>query len=74
MFNGNGRYFPCFEKGIEALSGLKQRLIPKEKMSKMEKMSYIDELISLSLNNWTTTCYDKCQYYLQGIFLNDFLL
>ena len=68
MFNGNGRYFPCFEKGTETLDELKQRLIPKEKMSKMEKMNYIDELISLSLNNWTTTCYDKCQYYLQGIF------
>ena len=37
-------------------------------MSKQQKMQYIDDLLSKSIDNWTTTYYDKFQYYIQGIF------
>ena len=68
MFNGAGREFPCFEDGEDTIIELKKRLIPKEKMRNKEKMEYIDNLISQSIDNWTTNVYDKFQYYIQGIF------
>jgi phosphatidylinositol 4-kinase len=68
MLNGAGKDLPCFEEGEEAIIELKNRLIPKEKMRNTEKMAYIDNLISQSIDNWTTTIYDQFQYYIQGIF------
>ena len=68
MFNGAGKDLPCFEEGEETIIELKKRLIPKEKMRNTEKMAYIDNLISQSIDNWTTTIYDQFQYYIQGIF------
>ena len=37
-------------------------------MSKQQKIQYIDDLLSKSIDNWTTNYYDKFQYYIQGIF------
>ena len=68
MFMGQGKYFPCFIEKENALSNLKERLRPKDNMSKQQKMKYIDDLLSKSIDNWTTTYYDKFQYYIQGIF------
>ena len=68
MFNGQGKYFPCFEEKENALTKLKSRMIPKENMSKKQKINYIIDLLSKSIDNWTTTCYDKFQYFVQGIF------
>ena len=68
MFIGQGKYFPCFIEKENALTSLKERLRPKDNMSKQQKMKYIDDLLSKSIDNWTTTYYDKFQYYIQGIF------
>ena len=68
MFMGQGKYFPCFIEQENALKNLKERLRPKDNMSKQQKMQYIDDLLSKSIDNWTTTYYDKFQYYIQGIF------
>ena len=68
MFIGQGKYFPCFIEKENALANLKERLRPKDNMSSKQKMQYIDDLLSKSIDNWTTTYYDKFQYYIQGIF------
>ena len=68
MFIGQGKYFPCFIEKENALTNLKERLRPRDNMSKQQKMQYIDDLLSKSIDNWTTTYYDKFQYYIQGIF------
>ena len=68
MFYGQGKYFPCFIEKENALTILKERLRPKDNMSKQQKMQYIDDLLSKSIDNWSTTYYDKFQYYIQGIF------
>ena len=68
MFIGQGKYFPCFIEKENALANLKERLRPRDNMSKQQKMQYIDDLLSKSIDNWTTTYYDKFQYYIQGIF------
>ena len=68
MFMGQGKYFPCFIEKEIALTNLKERLRPKDNMSKQQKMKYMDDLLSKSIDNWTTTYYDKFQYYIQGIF------
>ena len=68
MFIGQGKYFPCFIEKENALANLKDRLRPRDNMSKQQKMQYIVDLLSKSIDNWTTTYYDKFQYYIQGIF------
>ena len=68
MFIGQGKYFPCFIEKENALANLKERLRPRDNMSKQQNMKYIDDLLSKSIDNWTTTYYDKFQYYIQGIF------
>ena len=68
MFIGQGKYFPCFIEQEYTLTSLKERLRPKDNMSNKQKMQYIDDLLSKSIDNWTTTYYDKFQYYIQGIF------
>ena len=68
MFIGQGKYFPCFIEKENALTNLKERLRPRDNMSKQQKIQYIDDLLSKSIDNWTTTYYDKFQYYIQGIF------
>ena len=68
MFMGQGKYFPCFVEKENALKNLKDRLRPSDNMSKQQKIQYIDDLLSKSIDNWTTNYYDKFQYYIQGIF------
>ena len=68
MFNGQGKFYPCFEQQENALTELKLRLVPRENMSKQQKIQYIVDLLRNSIDNWTTTCYDKFQYFVQGIF------
>ena len=68
MFMGQGQYFPCFIEKENTLTDLKERLRPRNNMSKQQKIQYIDDLLSKSIDNWTTTYYDKFQYYIQGIF------
>ena len=68
MFMGQGKYFPCFVEKENALKNLKDRLRPNDNMGKQQKIQYIDDLLSKSIDNWTTNYYDKFQYYIQGIF------
>ena len=68
MFMGQGKYFPCFVEKENSLKNLKDRLRPSDTMSKQQKIQYIDDLLSKSIDNWTTNYYDKFQYYIQGIF------
>jgi phosphatidylinositol 4-kinase len=68
MFMGQGKYFPCFAEKENALKNLKDRLRPNDNMGKQQKIQYIDDLLSKSIDNWTTNYYDKFQYYIQGIF------
>ncbi len=41
MFFGQGKYFPCFIEKENALNNLKERLRPKDNMSKQQKMQYM---------------------------------
>ena len=67
MYCGHGNKLPCFEGGIDAINELKKRFIPKPNMKTRDYRELVDQLISLSLDNWRTNWYDKFQYYVQGI-------
>ena len=67
MYCGHGNKLPCFEGGIDAINELKKRFIPKPNMKSRDYREHVDQLISLSLDNWRTNWYDKFQYYVQGI-------
>lgn len=59
---------PCFEGGKNLIRDLKYRLFPNGKrMDADDSLRHIDDLISQSVNNWRTKCYDRAQYCLQGI-------
>ena len=65
---GSGVSLGCFSGGDQATKGLKDRLVPRERMSERDCKMYINELIDESLDNWSTRCYDKFQYCCQNIF------
>ena len=67
MYCGHGNKLPCFERGIDTINELKKRFIPKPNMKSRDYREHVDQLISLSLDNWRTNWYDKFQYYVQGI-------
>ena len=59
---------PCFQGGRKLLRDLKSRLFPTgARLQLDEALRHIDGLISQSVNNWRTKCYDRAQYCMQGI-------
>jgi phosphatidylinositol 4-kinase len=68
MREGVGSSMPCFRGRESTVIELRQRLMPKPKMSKSDCRDYINGLINESLSNWRTTWYDRYQYWCQGIF------
>mmetsp|Transcript_8961 Transcript_8961/g.26912 ORF Transcript_8961/g.26912 Transcript_8961/m.26912 type:complete len:789 (-) Transcript_8961:36-2402(-) len=65
MYNGN-EIMPCFVMGRRAvLDGLRERMMASASPS--ERMRKFDELINLSMNNWTTKWYDRYQKCFTGI-------
>ena len=68
MWCGHGKKLGCFEGGQETIDELKNRLNPKDYMSKRGVMKYVDDLIGQSVDNWRTKWYDIFQYHVQGIF------
>lgn len=67
MRTGSGSNLPCFLNGENAINEFRDRLIPKPNMNRGEYKKYVNSLIDESLGHWTTTCYDRFQYYMQGI-------
>ena len=68
MWCGHGKNLGCFEGGQETIDELKNRLNPKDYVSKRSVMKLVDKLIGQSVDNWRTKWYDIFQYYVQGIF------
>ena len=68
MWCGHGKKLGCFEGGQDAIDELKNRLNPKDYMSKSGIMKFVDDLIGQSVDNWRTKWYDIFQYHVQGIF------
>ena len=68
MRTGSASNLGCFIGGEQATTGLRERLLPKQKMSESDCKEYINELIDISLDNWSTKCYDRFQYCCQNIF------
>jgi phosphatidylinositol 4-kinase len=68
MRAGSGSNFGCFIGGDNTISDLRERLKPKQKMNEKDCKEYINELIDISLDNWSTKCYDRFQYCCQNIF------
>jgi len=68
MWCGHGKNLGCFEGGQDAIDELKNRLNPKDYMSKVGVKKFVDNLIGQSVDNWRTKWYDIFQYYVQGIF------
>jgi len=59
---------PCFQGGKTLIGELKFRLFPNgRRMQFDECLRHINDLISQSVNNWRTKCYDRAQYCMQGI-------
>ena len=68
MRTGSGASLGCFGGGEQATAGIRERLMPRERMSDGDCKQYINDLIDVSLDNWSTRCYDKFQYCCQNIF------
>ena len=68
MWCGHGKNLGCFGGGQDAIDELKNRLNPKDYMSKVGVKKFVDNLIGQSVDNWRTKWYDIFQYYVQGIF------
>lgn len=68
MRTGSGASLGCFSGGEQATAGIQQRLLPRERMNDGDCKQYINDLIDVSLDNWSTRCYDKFQYCCQNIF------
>jgi phosphatidylinositol 4-kinase B len=68
MRTGSASSLGCFIGGEQATTALRERLMPKRKMSEGDCKEYINELIDISLDNWSTKCYDRFQYCCQNIF------
>ena len=68
MRQGSGSNLGCFIGGDDAISTLRERLKPKQKMLEKDCKEYINDLIDISLDNWSTKCYDRFQYCCQNIF------
>ena len=75
MWCGHGTGLPCFENQDQTISDLKERLSPpnckKDSNGNIEEkdcFNLVNELISQSVDNWRTKCYDWFQYKFQGIF------
>eukprot|EP00347_Sterkiella_histriomuscorum_P016779 403351884 len=67
MFLGQ-RDLPCFIEGEPLIKGLKDRILPGgHPMSEIEAARHIDQIISVSYDNWRTKVYDQFQYCCQGI-------
>jgi phosphatidylinositol kinase/protein kinase (PI-3 family) len=59
---------PCFVGGRSLIRDLKLRLFPNgRRMNFEDTLRHINDLISQSVNNWRTKCYDRAQYCMQGI-------
>ena len=67
MFHGVGKTFPCFVNGENAIEALRLRLQPRGKMSKSECRAHMRQIISESIDNWTTRWYDRYQFCCQNI-------
>jgi phosphatidylinositol kinase/protein kinase (PI-3 family) len=65
--DGEGNTLPCFVQGDVAISNLKTRFTPNTKMTESRCKEYINDLINQSIEDWTSTCYDRYQYCCQNI-------
>ena len=75
MWCGHGTGLPCFENKQQTIDDLKERLSPRNfnkdshgNMDKKDCFNFVNSLISQSVDNWRTKCYDWFQYKVQGIF------
>ena len=68
MWCGHGKNLDCFEGGQNAINELKQRLNPKDNLTKKEIDRIVDDLINQSAENWRTKVYDMFQSRSNGIF------
>ena len=62
---GAGRDLPCFTAGRQTVEALRHRFQPQ--LGKRQCARFVDDLISNSLDHWTTTCYDRFQRCWLGI-------
>jgi len=67
MYLGFGDTLGCFMNKEETINELKSRFFPSKNMETKDYFRHVDSLIEQLINNWITTCYDRCQYFLQGI-------
>jgi len=62
---GAGRDMPCFIAGSDAVEALRARFQPQ--LTRWQCARFVDDMINVSLDHWTTTCYDKYQRCWLGI-------
>jgi len=70
MYSSHGENLPCFKGGERAIIELEERFSPPgvSLNNDHEIFTYCQHLINQSLDNWRAKCYDKYQYFVQGIF------
>ena len=75
MWCGHGTGLSCFENKQQTIDDLKERLCPSNfnkdsygNIDKKDCFNFVNSLISQSVDNWRTKCYDWFQYKVQGIF------
>ena len=65
ILSSYGRDLPCFTAGRQTVEALRHRFQPQ--LGKRQCARFVDDLISNSLDHWTTTCYDRFQRCWLGI-------
>jgi len=66
MYSSQGANLPCFRAGLRSITELEQRFCPPD-VAEKDLMGYCYNMINQSVDNWRAKCYDKFQYYVQGI-------
>jgi len=67
MYSSQGANLPCFKAGLRAIAELEQRFNPPD-VAEKDLMGYCYNIINQSVDSWRAKCYDKFQYYVQGIY------
>jgi len=63
--DGAGRDMPCFVGGEKAVDALRARF--QMELNRRQYARHVDDMVTRSLDHWSTTCYDKYQRCMLGI-------
>jgi phosphatidylinositol 4-kinase B len=64
-YQGSGRDLPCFVGGERSIDELRDRF--QLQLNKRQYARHVDDMVTRSIDHWTTNCYDRYQRCMLGI-------